>query len=71
MIHSILKKLESEVMGPSSDNNSAAWKAGARYALQRVREETISVDALQQTIEVCETCEYPRLRPDLLKAAGK
>jgi len=35
----LLNKVEAEVQGPSSDNNSASWKAGARYALQRVREE--------------------------------
>lgn len=67
MIHDILDRLESEVQGPSSDNNSAAWKAGARYALQRVREETEGVDAIQRTSEICKVCDYPRLRPDLLK----
>jgi hypothetical protein len=42
MIEEILKKIEDELQGPSSDNNSAAWKAGGRYALQRVREEVLA-----------------------------
>jgi hypothetical protein len=42
MIEEILQKVEAEVHGPSSDNNSASWKAGARYALQRVREEVLA-----------------------------
>ena len=39
----LLNKIENEVQGPSSDNNSVAWKAGARYALQRLREEMIEM----------------------------
>jgi hypothetical protein len=65
-----LDELEAGILGKHSKNNSGAWRAGVRYAIQRVREE-IEIwypmkPELVQTGEICDQCHYPRLRPDLI-----
>jgi hypothetical protein len=65
-----LDELEAEVLGKQSKNNSDAWRAGVRYAIQRVREEIEvwypMIPELVHTCEMCDECNYPRLRPDLI-----